>query len=566
MLKRKQKVIAFVFGIFLFAGEILPITVFAQEFEDSPFGFHPAGVHQPGYANNGLSDAQNIGVRWHRPPIYAFWFIVQPDTGDTTLDFSMYDQIYGTVPTSINILANIAPQGHIDEGYCKPGSYLPIDSAKYVRFVKATVERYDGDGIDDMPGLVNPIKYWQVGNEPLATTPSGFAQLQRITYQAIKDACPECKVLIGGTLQPMTSSGFTVDAKEYLNWFSIFYEPILTELNGNYVNIFDLHWYGNATGDYRYCGAVLDSLKTILSEYNFGEIPIWITEMGSYSGDPNGPAFSYQSERQQAGDYLKRFVFPLSVGIKKVFPAFGLMEGFIDDDSYFDHTGLIYNGEGSNDLGLGVKKLAYFSYKLMTSKLEGSIWNNILTLIDGTDNVYAYKFKKAESGEPVYVAWRDCFDDSIYTTGDSSLITLTGISSNQVMVTNAVPNDTSGIYITNFNTAFSIDTLTVSGGSVSFYLKEVPVFIEDYNATSVSEINLTGENIRIYPNPAKGIFTIEGTMIQKIELINIGGQIIKQMLIKDEPLIIDLSQQPKGIYFVKVTVDKGVVTKKIVVK
>ena len=207
---------------------LLTTLGFSQEFEDSPFGFHPASVYHPGYANNGLSDAQNIGVRWHRPPIYAFWFIVQPDTGDTTLDFSMYDQIYGAVPTGMNILANIAPQGHIDEGFCEPDSYLPIDSAKYVRFVKATVERYDGDGIDDMPGLINPIKYWQVGNEPLATIPSGFAQLQKITYQAIKDACPESKVLIGGTLQPMVPSGFMVEFDEYCDWFSIFYEPILT--------------------------------------------------------------------------------------------------------------------------------------------------------------------------------------------------------------------------------------------------------------------------------------------------------------------------------------------------
>lgn len=38
------------------------------------------------------------------------------------------------------------------------------------------------------------------------------------------------------------------------------------------------------------------------------------------------------------------------------------------------------------------------------------------------------------------------------------------------------------------------------------------------------------------------------------------------MVIKDEQLIIDLSKQPKGIYFVKVTVDNGVVTKKIVVE
>ena len=39
------------------------------------------------------------------------------------------------------------------------------------------------------------------------------------------------------------------------------------------------------------------------------------------------------------------------------------MDGFKGDDGYFDHTGLIYDGEDSGDLGLGVKKLAYYTYK-----------------------------------------------------------------------------------------------------------------------------------------------------------------------------------------------------------
>ena len=28
------------------------------------------------------------------------------------------------------------------------------------------VERYDGDGVDDMPGLEIPVKHWEIDNEP----------------------------------------------------------------------------------------------------------------------------------------------------------------------------------------------------------------------------------------------------------------------------------------------------------------------------------------------------------------------------------------------------------------
>lgn len=105
-------------------------------------------------------------MKWHRPSVYILWFLVQPDLAGPTLDFSMYDRMYGNVSDDIHILANITPQGRIDEGYCVPGTWIPVDTPKYIRFVEAAVERYDGDGVDDMPGLTNPIRYWQVGNEP----------------------------------------------------------------------------------------------------------------------------------------------------------------------------------------------------------------------------------------------------------------------------------------------------------------------------------------------------------------------------------------------------------------
>src|SRR3990170_622709 len=132
-------------------------------YEASPFGFHPAAVGMvPGLS---FSEAQDIGVRWHRPPVYAFWFLIQPDLGSPAYDWTFHDAEYGAVPAGISTLANITV-GPESEGYSLPGSYLPVDSAKYQAFVRATVERYDGDGMGEMPGLLVPIRYWQVDNEP----------------------------------------------------------------------------------------------------------------------------------------------------------------------------------------------------------------------------------------------------------------------------------------------------------------------------------------------------------------------------------------------------------------
>lgn len=435
---------------------------------ESPFSFHPASVSKPGYNNNGFNHASDIGVKWAREGIYAFWFLIQPDLSKQEYDFSMHDEQWKNVPKGMNILANIAPQGTINEGYALPGSYIPVDTAKYIAFVKATVERYDGDGINDMPGLQNPIKYWQVGNEPSVVRAKDFAELQRITYTAIKEACPDCVVLIGGV------AGMP-PADKYISDFNIHYKPILDALGGKYVDVMDFHWYGNATGDYKGAKEVYNYIRSVLNADGFPNIPIWITEMGSYSGDPSGNEWPLQTERQQALDYLKRFVYPLSFGVKKVFPAFGLMEGFKYDGGYFDFTGLIYDGWGQGDLGLGVKKLSYYTYKKMTEVLEGSDWNNIQTIQESGD-VYIYRFIK--NNKPIYVAWWDYFNDATYTQGKTKQVSLTGLQGNSALITEAVPKFASGKDVTDYNTAFKTETKSVAGGQVTVTLGDSPVFVE----------------------------------------------------------------------------------------
>ena len=36
----------------------------------------------------------------------------------------------------------------------------------YKTFLLKLVDRYDGDGSNDMPGLTKPIIYWDIMNEP----------------------------------------------------------------------------------------------------------------------------------------------------------------------------------------------------------------------------------------------------------------------------------------------------------------------------------------------------------------------------------------------------------------
>lgn len=94
------------------------------------------------------------------------------------------------------------PSKNISQGEAAPD---PAFEQHWIDFIKAVVERYDGDGIDDMEGLVIPIRYYVYtgeivyggsGRGDAAWGPYWFdtidnlLHLHRITYKAINEADP----------------------------------------------------------------------------------------------------------------------------------------------------------------------------------------------------------------------------------------------------------------------------------------------------------------------------------------------------------------------------------------
>lgn len=448
----------------------------SQEVLDSPFGWHPARAEDPLYPDSGYHDALNIGVDWTRDAFYSYWHQVQTNLSVPTLDFSQLDIQLSKIPTNLCVLANIAPQGPDDEGRCVEGTWIPVNETQYLAFVTATIERYDGDGVGDMPDLENPIRHWQIGNEPNDAYQSDFAYLQEITYDAIKLADPGATVLIGGV--PGSPEG-------YIQAFDYRFAPILEELGGSHIDVFDFHWYGRAFGHYRIVDEsagenVLNHIRSTLVANGFPvDMPIWITEMGTYSGDPIDDTFElpYQSEREQAMDFVKRHIHPLSIGVGKVFPAWGMMEGFQLDNGYFDHTGVIYDGRGPDDPGVGVKKLAYYTYKKMTELLDGTDWSTLTNLHDGTESDHVYLYRCEQDGNPVYIAWWDYFDEPGYQEGDTHAFEMTGLQDSCHLVRCLVPSVQTGQLVTNYATAFSVTNGMAIGGSMTIQLGKDPVVV-----------------------------------------------------------------------------------------
>ncbi|MDI6689274.1 MAG: hypothetical protein QME54_02455 [Actinomycetota bacterium] len=184
-----------------------------EEVKDSHFGFMPASFD--------FKAAKAAGGHFDRPFFELFgWGFIEKEKGKS--NFSKTDEYIKSAQShGFHILANIQPFAAWDQqasskklprikmmdmlGLQTKGK--PSDMDAYKKFVKKLVERYDGDGKDDMPGLRYPIKYWEVANEPemqeeplvfFQGPPGDYFDILKATYQAIKEADPEAKVVQGG--------------------------------------------------------------------------------------------------------------------------------------------------------------------------------------------------------------------------------------------------------------------------------------------------------------------------------------------------------------------------------
>jgi hypothetical protein len=75
-------------------------------------------------------------------------------------------------------------------------------------------------------------------------------------------------------------------------------------------------------------------------------------------------------------------------------------------------------------------------------------------------------------------------------------------------------------------------------------------------------INFLEENeVVIFPNPTNGIFYITGSNLLNVQVLNEFGQVIIE---KSKNSKIDLGYYANGIYFIKITTDKKIITRKLI--
>ena len=345
--------------------------------ESSHFGF--LSLPLPELFEYEESIITDLPISWLRLVAGPFvWNIVESVKGN--YDFSVTDdRVKDAQSKGLYILPTIWPFAEWDQNYWKqqtnwretPGEfsefgiprsrYKPHDMEAYKQFIEAMVERYDGDGKDDMPNLRYPIKYWEVANEPshdayfLGTTKDYFDVL-KATYEAVKSADPEAKVLVGAPAPEQESK---------------FWNELIDLGGGEYFDIANIHQVPSEIES----SAIF--INDILSEYGF-EKPIWVTE----SGNPFA-----KDEDKQAENLVKGYVAGFSNGVERVF--YNLYKTFpmIEGKEKISGQALIDKGR---------KKPIYYAMHTIIEKLD--CFTSVKKLSDGQ-----YKF--IVESRSIYVLW-----------------------------------------------------------------------------------------------------------------------------------------------------------------
>ena len=284
-------------GLFTSASAQIPDKVLKNK-----FGFLSGGEPDNPFVGN-------AGAAWVRPhPGPFLWDDMQKDKV-AALSFTNTDNIVKIQQKqNYGILATLWPfaewdqKNHSSSGDCSVsaedeflsrndnkgrGEYLPLhrcnptDWLAYKEWVKKVVERYDGDGKDDMAGLKIPVKYWEVMNEPdlgwqqpdsrlvfYKEGPESYAELLIQTADAIRAVDPQAKILIAA------AAGAD---ERFLNFFrQVLAIPGVAEA----FDIGNIHCISNdqKTHDFN-----VAPYKKLLSEFRLSK-PIWVTEAEAFGG------------------------------------------------------------------------------------------------------------------------------------------------------------------------------------------------------------------------------------------------------------------------------------------
>jgi len=477
-----------------------PVPIDSSMMETSIFGLGYAGVKPPGLAEawsrTGVRCIKLANVQWQflepRPPskrghMYRwnlmdmivreyqhYGFNIQPELKSKSR--------WGSKPLQ-NKLLDIRGAGIAS-------TFPKTDRIKdFEDFIQAVVERYDGDGVDDMPGLRAPILYYEIESEAQheATwqgTAEEYIRMLRIGRQAALRANPDVKIILAGINLGDIYDDFptpgvvaqrfaeilkarrrdrefidaTLKAEDAYDIVEFHYNRDYTGIYGTVEHIRKFTnktiWAGDATS-----APYLQALPGI--DFN----PYCPRERGKefyekiVAGDREVAAW-FRAE--QARLTAKKFICAAEMGLKKVNMQFTAPWKPTAGVGTFHQNFFVMNMVEQDLSPLPV----YYTIKTLVEKIDG--FTAVQRLDLGHKGFYAYRF--TVDGKPVYALWLEDGVQQMPGEKQASREAELDIGAGQARVT---------VIVTDLEqTQPRSQIMPTSKGKLSLSVTETPVFVE----------------------------------------------------------------------------------------
>jgi hypothetical protein len=95
---------------------------------------------------------------------------------------------------------------------------------------------------------------------------------------------------------------------------------------------------------------------------------------------------------------------------------------------------------------------------------------------------------------------------------------------------------------------------------------DVTVYVDCDSVVGISKFNIKNSTFQLYPNPNNGEFTITTKELgkAKLEIYNVAGQLIFSKSLHQQEEKVNLKNQPKGLYLIKVSSGNDIITEQMV--
>jgi hypothetical protein len=317
----------------------------------------------------------------------------------------------------------------------------------YTAFITNVVERYDGDGKKDMPGLLYPILHYEIESEAQGSafwrgSAKEYIQLLQTAYKAAKQANPKTKIILSGFWlgdvvtpdEPIEkrikkideSTGFKRESwLKYSSFFNAvlqqkdFFDAVEFHALENYTTVFTaIGWLKKKMTSYGYQKPIWVGDCIATPTFHYGPIsyhptpfPLEPDDMVKILASRGGKEYDkinawYRSEQSRL--LLKKTVAAIVMGAEKINMGFfadnlKVMKKKMMGKLIARINPLGYNWSVAGLLSVDYKPYpAFYTYKLTIEKLRYAKFIKKLPL---APDIYGFEFSLRDN--PLYVLWSE---------------------------------------------------------------------------------------------------------------------------------------------------------------